>query len=138
MSTANNKLDGKAFVGELSKCETPKDIFALLDRTMSRDVLKDRMSNIDKLNEKNVDLILTFHAANAKVRASHKGVKISHQDCVNMAVNQYNNITSRGYKGFKIELNKYQATKSKNQSIEMAVDSQELFKRIAQRKQQTA
>lgn len=134
MSTESQKLDGKAFVAALEKCETPKDIFTLIDRTMSRDILKDRMSNIDKLNEKNVDLILTFHAANAKVRASRKGVKISHQDCVNMAVNQYNALTRRGYKSFKVELNKYQTQKNKNQSIEIAIDSNEFFKRVTERK----
>lgn len=134
MSAEFEKLDGKAFVEELSKCPTSKEIFALLDRKMSRDILKDRMSNIDKLNEKNVDLILTFHAANAKVRASRKGVKISHQDCVNMAVNRYNTLTGRGYKGFKIELNKYQMQKAKNQSLEIAIDSNEFFKRVTERK----
>lgn len=134
MSTESQKLDGKAFVVALEKCETPKDIFTLLDKTMSRDILKDRMSNIDKLNEKNVDLILSFHAANAKVRASRKGVKISHQDCVNMAVNQYNSMTRRGYKCFKVELNKYQTQKAKNQSIEIAIDSNEFFKRVTERR----
>lgn len=138
MNTETKKLDGKAFVEELKKCETVRELFALIDRTMSRDVLKDRMSNIDKLNEKNVDLILSFHAANAKAKASIKGVKISHQDCVNMAVNHYKNMTGRGYKGFKIELNKYQMIKSKNQSIEMAVDSNEFFKQIAEKRQQRA
>lgn len=136
MGTEDKKLDGKAFVVELDKCETPKDIFALLDRTMKRDILKVRMSNIDKLNAKNVDLILAFHAANAKVnaKAGAKGVKISHQDCVNMAVHHYNSITHRGYKGFKIELNKYQTQKSNNQSIEIAIDSNEFFKRVTERK----
>lgn len=132
MGTEEKKLDGKAFVAELDKCETPKDIFALLDRTMKRDVLKVRMSNIDKLNAKNVDLILAFYGANAKLQAKTgaKGVKISHQDCVNMAVHHYNTMTHRGYKGFKIELNKYQTQKTKNQSIEIAIDSNEFYSQV--------
>ena len=133
MGTEEKKLDGKAFVVELDKCKTPKDIFTLLDRTMKREVLKVRMSNIDKLNEKNVDLILAFHGANAKLQAKTgvKGIKISHQDCVNMAVHHYNSLTHRGYKGFKIELNKYQAQKTKNQSIEIAIDNNEFYKQVA-------
>ncbi|MCM1323426.1 MAG: hypothetical protein NC218_04630 [Acetobacter sp.] len=123
MNTEVKKLDGKAFIEELNKCGTTKELFTLLDKTMDRATLKDRMSNIDKLNEKNVDLILAFHAANAKAKGGMKGVKISHQDCVNMAVSRYKELTGRGYKGFKIELNKYQTGKAKSQSIEMAVDS---------------
>ena len=94
------------------------------------------MSNIDKLNEKNVDLILAFHGANAKLQAKTgvKGIKISHQDCVNMAVHHYNSLTHRGYKGFKIELNKYQAQKTKNQSIEIAIDNNEFYKQVAAKK----
>ena len=134
MITADKKLDGKTFVEDLDKCQTPKDIFALLDRTMPRDILKERMTNIDKLNEKNVDLILAFHAANAKANAGRKGVKTSHQDCVNMAVHQYNTLTRRGYKGFKVELNKYQTQKTKNQSIEIAIDSREFFRQVTSRK----
>lgn len=138
MNTEVKKLDGKAFIEELNKCTTTKELFTLLDKTMDREVLKDRMSNIDKLNEKNVDLILAFHAANAKAKGGMKGVKISHQDCVNMSVCRYKELTGRGYKGFKIELNKYQTGKDKNKSIERAVDSNELFKQIAARKQHTA
>lgn len=134
MGTEDKKLDGKAFVAELNKCQTPKDIFALLDRTMKRDVLKVRMSNIDNTFKKNVDLILAFHAAIAKANVNRKGVKTSHQDCVDMAVDHYNTLTHRGYKGFKIELNKYQAQKTKNQSIEIAIDSNEFFKRVTERK----
>lgn len=128
MNKEVKKLDGRAFIDDLGKCEATLDLFMLLDRTMDRNTLRDRMSNIDKLNEKNVDLILAFHGANAKAKGKLKGVKISHQDCVNMAVCRYKELTGRGYKGFKIELNKYQTQRSKNQSIEIAVDSNEFFK----------
>ncbi len=138
MSTTNGKLDGGAFVKELENCKTSKEIFALLDRTMPRDVLKERMANIDKLNDKTVNLILAFHAANAKANAGRKGVKTSHQDCVNMAVDQYNKLTGLGYKGFKAELNKYQTQKARNQSLEIAIDGNEFYKRVAERKLQRA
>lgn len=135
MNTEVKKLDGKAFIADLNKCETIKELFTLLDKTMDRATLKDRMSNIDKLNEKNVDLILAFHAANAKAKGGLKGVKISHQDCVNMAACRYKELSGRGYKSFKIELNKYQTGKANSQSIEMAIDSK-LFAKM--RNQHTA
>lgn len=112
MSTDGKRIDGSAFVKALNECKTSKDIFELLDKTMPRDVLKKRMANIDKLNDKTVDLIIAFRAANAKANAGRKGVKTSHQDCVNMAIYHYNNIIDLGYKGFKAELNKYQTQKS--------------------------
>ncbi len=134
MSATDKKLDGQAFVKELDNCKSSKEIFALLDKTMPRDVLKDRLSNIDKLNDKTVNLIIAFHAANAKANAGRKGVKSSHQDCVNMAVNHYNTLTNLGYKGFKAELNKYQTQKAKNQSLEIAIDSNEFYKQVLKNK----
>lgn len=95
------RIDGKAFLAELDECRNQKEIFELLTKTMDRATLKDRVSHVN-----DNDLINALHAQ--KTRCNIKlGYRTSHEDCANLAAHRYQQITKKGVKFFKTELNKY-------------------------------
>lgn len=98
---AKKTLNGKEFVASLEECRSSKDIFALLDKTMEVDVLKERLANI-----RDNDLVIALNAQVAKFNAG-QGLRTSHQDCVNMAADRFQQVTKKGVKFFKAEANKY-------------------------------
>lgn len=103
MSKENKeKINGKEFVAALDGCLVTKDIFDLLDKTMDKSTLKNRL-----LNVRDNDLVVALNAQVARFNAG-QGLRTSHQDCVNMAADKYQQINkNKGVKYFKAELNKY-------------------------------
>lgn len=95
------ELNGKDFVAKLEGCKTPKAIFCLLSETMDKEVLKNRLQNV-----RDNDLVVALNAQVARFNAS-QGLRTSHQDCVNMAADKYQQISKKGVKFFKAEMNKY-------------------------------
>ncbi len=95
------ELNGKDFVAKLEGCKTPKAIFGLLSETMDKEVLKNRLQNV-----RDNDLVVALNAQVARFNAS-QGLRTSHQDCVNMAADKYQQISKKGVKFFKAEMNKY-------------------------------
>lgn len=95
------ELNGKDFVAKLEGCNTPKAIFGLLSETMDKEVLKNRLQNV-----RDNDLVVALNAQVARFNAS-QGLRTSHQDCVNMAADKYQQISKKGVKFFKAEMNKY-------------------------------
>ncbi len=100
-------VNGKEYVVSLESCQSPKEIFELLDKTMDKETLKNRLQNV-----RDNDLVVTLNAQVAKFNAG-QGLRTSHQDCVNMAADQYQQLTKKGVKFFKTEMNKFMTEKEK-------------------------
>lgn len=94
-------INGKGFIAALDMCSSDKEIFELLNKYMDNGTLRERLKNV-----RDNDLVNTFYAQAARVNADH-GLRTSHQDCVTMAADKYRQITKRGVKFFKAEVNKY-------------------------------
>lgn len=94
------ELNGKKFVSDLDECRSSQEIFELLDKTMDKETLKNRLHNV-----KDNDLVVALNAQVAKFNAG-QGLRTSHQDCVNMAADRYQQINNKGVKFFKTEMNK--------------------------------
>ena len=102
------ELNGKEFVATLEGCRSSKDIFELLDKTMDKDTLKNRLQNV-----RDNDLVVALNAQVAKFNAG-QGLRTSHQDCDNMAADKYQQINkNKGVKYFKAEMNKFITAKEK-------------------------
>ena len=98
------ELNGKEFVASLEGCRSSQDIFELLDKTMDKDTLKNRLQNVR-------DNALNAQASNFN---AWQGLLTSHQDCVNMAADKYQQINkNKGVKFFKAEMNKFITAKEK-------------------------
>ena len=108
-------VNGKAYVVALDECQTAEDVFVLLHKTMDREVLKDRTSHVN-----DNDLITTLHAQRARCNIN-LGYRTSHEDCVNMAAQRYQQITGKGGKFFKAELNKYM---TKEKTVDKSLNPQ--------------
>ena len=88
------ELNGKEFIAKLEGCQTPKAIFGLLSETMDKEVLKNRLQNV-----RDNDLVVALNAQVARFNAS-QGLRTSHQDCVNIAADKYQQISKKGVKFF--------------------------------------
>lgn len=110
------ELNGKEFIAKLEGCQTPKAIFGLLSETMDKDVLKNRL-----LNVRDNDLVVALNAQVARFNAS-QGLRTSHQDCVNMAADKYQQVSNRGVKFFKAEMNKYITEKEQEKSAKELIN----------------
>lgn len=94
-------VNGKAFVSALDECQTAEDVFVLLNKAMDRETLKDRAGHVN-----DNDLINALHAQKARCNIE-LGYRTSHEDCVTMAAQRYQQMTGKGVKFFKAELNKH-------------------------------
>ena len=75
---------------------------------MDKDTLKNRLQNV-----RDNDLVVALNAQVAKFNAG-QGLRTSHQDCVNMAADKYQQINkNKGVKFFKAEMNKFITAKEK-------------------------
>ena len=66
------ELNGKEFVASLEGCRSSQDIFELLDKTMDKDTLKNRLQNV-----RDNDLVVALNAQVAKFNAG-QGLRTSH------------------------------------------------------------
>ncbi len=109
MSKENKeKINGEEFVVALDKCRSTKDIFELLDKTMDRDTIKDRLKNV-----RDYDLVVNLNAQVARFNVK-ANKRTSHQDCVNMAADKYLQLNkNRHIPYFKAQLNQYITYKEK-------------------------
>ena len=110
------ELNGKEFIAKLEGCQNPKAIFGLLTETMDKDVLKNRL-----LNVRDNDLVVALNAQVARFNAS-QGLRTSHQDCVNMAADKYQQVSNKGVKFFKAEMNKYITEKEQEKSAKELIN----------------
>ncbi|MBO5038549.1 MAG: hypothetical protein J6C85_03725 [Alphaproteobacteria bacterium] len=94
-------VNGKAFVSALDECQTAEEVFNLLGKTMDKATLKDRVGHVS-----DNDLINVLHAQKARCNID-LGCRTSHEDCANLAAHRYQQITKKGVKAFKAELNKH-------------------------------
>lgn len=111
------ELNGKDFVAKLEGCKTPKAIFGLLSETMDKEVLKNRLQNV-----RDNDLVVALNAQVARFNAS-QGLRTSHQDCVNMAADKYQQISKKGVKFFKAEMNKYITGQEKEENAKQLANA---------------
>ena len=111
------ELNGKEFVAKLEGCQTPRAIFGLLSETMDKEVLKNRLQNV-----RDNDLVVALTAQVARFNAG-QGLRTSHQDCVNMAADKYQQISKKGVKSFKEEMNKYIANREKEADTKQLANS---------------
>ena len=111
------ELNGKDFVAKLEGCKTPKAIFGLLSETMDKEVLKNRLQNV-----RDNDLVVALNAQVARSNAS-QGLRTSHQDCVNMAADKYQQISKKGVKFFKAEMNKYITGQEKEENAKQLANA---------------
>lgn len=111
------ELNGKEFVVKLEGCQTPRAIFGLLSETMDKEILKNRLQNV-----RDNDLVVALNAQVARFNAS-QGLRTSHQDCVNMAADKYQQISKKGVKFFKAEMNKYITGQEKEENAQHMANS---------------
>jgi len=109
-------INGKAFVAALEECLNAKAIFELLQTTMDKDTLKDRLLHVND-NE----LINALHAQKAKCNIK-LGYRTFHQDCLDMAADRYHTVTKKSPKFFKAELNKFMTGKEKGESARAPIN----------------
>ena len=95
------KIDGKAFMKSLMDCNNSKEVFDLLGQTLGSERMKDRAKNISDL-----PAIVKLNAVKAKINVGN-GSDVSHQNCMDMAVAKYCELTGNSIQQFKIENNKY-------------------------------
>ena len=95
------KIDGKAFMKSLMDCNNSKEVFDLLGQTLGSERMKDRAKNIS-----NLPAIVKLNAVKAKINVGN-GSDVSHQNCMDMAVAKYCELTGNSIQQFKIENNKY-------------------------------
>lgn len=117
------EIKGKEFVAALDECHTTKDVFELLDKTMDKDTLKNRLQNV-----RDHDLVVTLNAQVARFNVG-QGLRTSHQDCVNMAADKYLQINkNRHIPYFKAQLNQY--ITNKERGIEKAKEQDKEAKEL--------
>ena len=94
-------IDGKAFMKSLMAGNNSKEVFDLLGQTLGSERMKDRAKNISDL-----PAIVKLNAVKAKINVGN-GSDVSHQNCMDMAVAKYCELTGNSIQQFKIENNKY-------------------------------
>ena len=105
----------KAFVATLDKCQTTKEVFDLLSKSMDKDTLKDRVSHVN-------DMVVINNLKDKQARLNiQSGLRVSHGDLAIMAARKYCDITgdnTNGIKRFKLETNKYLTRKDMENNVE--------------------
>ena len=100
--------NGKAFIAELDKCNTPEQIYALLIQNMDSATLADRVNLLQK-NYHDNDLIVALENQKAICNAE-LGFRTSHEAKVVMAAGRYLKLkgtTGHSVKDFKKGLAEY-------------------------------
>lgn len=96
--SGEERVNGKLFIENLDKCKSKEDVFDLLNRTMDRATLKDRVSHTN-----NNDLINQLNSVKARVNIE-QGCRTSHMDCVTMAADKYRKLTGKGINDFRMDI----------------------------------
>lgn len=92
-----DRVNGKAFVDALDKCQTTKDVIDLLANSMSGENLKDRISHVSDLFSVN-NLRANVARFNIKTNPS---CKVTREDIAIMAAHRYCELTEVSDKGIK-------------------------------------
>lgn len=124
MTKDSKKLDGRTFVQTLAGCDTSEKVFDLLQSTMDKDTLRDRISHISEHPS-----VIHLNARVAEINAQ-KGLRTSREDCVVMAAHRYHQLNpdkKEPIKSFKLELNKDMTRREKENNSRII--SQQLINR---------
>ena len=99
------KIDGKAFINALDKCQSSDEVFGLLYKTMGPEKMKDRAKNVSDLT--------SVVKLNARVAMHNtlRGNDTSNQNCMEMGAAKYLSLTGKDMKKFKAEVNKLRLEK---------------------------
>lgn len=83
------RVNGKAFIDALDKCQTTNEVFDLLSDSMDRETLKDRVGHIN-------DSVLINNLMAQKARVNiQSGFRASHGDLAIMAAHKYCTLTEK-------------------------------------------
>ena len=96
------RVNGKAFISALDKCQTTKEVLDLLQESMDRETLKDRVNHVN-------DSVLINNLMAQKARVNIlSGCRASHGDLAIMGAHKFCTLTEKSddmVKSFKERVN---------------------------------